>query len=167
MAQVDYFLKLDGIPGESVDDKHRGEIDIMSFSFGVSTVVAGGGAGRGSGKSSFQDIHLSAPFNLSSPKLLLACSNGQHIKTGILTCRKANTDNPVEFLTIKLTDILVSGYSTGSNPLDSGFSSLQTDNDYPTDQFTLNFARIAVTYTPQSPTNPGLTSGGDDIVANG
>ena len=34
MAQVDYFLKLDGIPGESVDSKHKDEIDIMSFSFG-------------------------------------------------------------------------------------------------------------------------------------
>ncbi len=47
MAQVDYFLKFDGIKGESADAKHKDEIDVESWSFGETNTVGGGGAGGG------------------------------------------------------------------------------------------------------------------------
>ena len=56
----DAFLKLDGIPGDSTDATHKGEIDVMSFSWGESQPIAthGAGGGGGAGKVSFQDLHI-------------------------------------------------------------------------------------------------------------
>ena len=161
---VDMFLKLDGISGESQDATHKGEIEIQSFSFGATQVGnRGNGAGGGAGKVSFQDIHFTAPVNVSSPALLKACASGQHIKEATITHRKAGGTQH-EFLKITLSDILVSSYSNGSRPLDSGeagFSTLaEGDSDLPTDQITINFAKIQMVYTPQNADgSPGLTTG--------
>src|SRR5712691_1971915 len=100
MAAVDYFLKIDGIEGESQDSKHKGEIDLESFSWGETqsgTHAAGGGGGAG--KVSMQDFHFVMRVNKASPKLLQACAGGQHIPKAILTCRKAGKDQQ-EFLKI-------------------------------------------------------------------
>src|SRR5688500_17748659 len=90
MAEVDYFLKINGSPGESVDAKHKGEIDVLGFSWGVSqTGTMGYGGGGGAGKASFQDFHFTMPTSKASPKVMLACATGQHIDEAILYCRKA------------------------------------------------------------------------------
>ncbi len=109
MALVDYFLKLDGIKGESLDSKHKDEIEIDSFSWGVSQTAAGGGGGGGGGRAVFHDFHFMTSVNKSSPLLFQKCASGQHLKQAVLTARKAG-DKPVEFLHIKLTDVLVSSY---------------------------------------------------------
>src|SRR5450759_933279 len=87
---VDYFLKIDGIKGESHDSKHKDEIDLVSWSWGeTQTGSHAAGGGGGSGKVSMQDFHFVMHANLASPKLLLACANGEHIKEASLVCRKA------------------------------------------------------------------------------
>ena len=93
MAAVDYFLKIDGIQGESEDAKHPKEIQVLSFSFGASqagTFAFGGGGG--SGKVQMQDFHFMMNVNKASPKLLLACANGQHIPRRSSSARKAGKD---------------------------------------------------------------------------
>jgi len=78
MAASDYFLKLDKIEGESQDAKHKNEIQVESFSWGVSqqgSFDAGGGGG--SGRASFQDFHFVMKVNKASPKLMLACASFQ------------------------------------------------------------------------------------------
>ena len=72
MAIADYFLKnLDGIDGESTDDKHKNEIEVDSFSWGVTQSGTAGrtGTGRGAGKASIQDLHFTSKVNKASPKL--------------------------------------------------------------------------------------------------
>ena len=141
MAAVDYFLKIDSIPGESTDSKHKNEIDIESFSFGASnsgTHAYGGGGGAG--KVAMQDFSFTMKVNKASPKLFLACANGQHIKEGLLTCRKAGKEGQ-EYLKIKFTDLLVSSYQTGGS----------AGNEVPLDSISLNFAKIEVSYAPQKP----------------
>jgi type VI secretion system secreted protein Hcp len=140
MAAVDYFLKIDGIAGESTDSKHKGEIDIESWSWGASNTgsMAQGGGG-GAGKVAMQDFHFVMRENKSSPLLMLACATGQHIKTAQLTCRKAGTEQQ-EFLTIKFSDLLVSSYQTGGSA---------HGDIVPTDQIALNFAKIEYEYKPQ------------------
>jgi type VI secretion system secreted protein Hcp len=139
MAAVDYFLKLDGIKGESADAKHKDEIDIESFSWGVTQTGAHAtGGGGGAGKASFQDFHFVMKFNVASPSLMKSCANGQHIKLGTLSCRKAGKDQQ-EFLTIKMTDVIVSSYQTGGSE----------GSDVPFDQVSLNFAKIEVDYKRQ------------------
>jgi type VI secretion system secreted protein Hcp len=156
MAAVDYFLKLDGIPGESFDSKHKDEIDLQSWSWGESqtgTFAAGGGGGAG--KVSMQDFHFTMHINKASPKLFLACANGEHIKTAVCTARKAGKEQ-MEYMVIKFTDLMVTSYQTGG----SGSS-----NVLPVDQISLNFAKIELEYKVQNPdgTPGGSTKAGYDV----
>jgi type VI secretion system secreted protein Hcp len=137
---VDYFLKLEGIEGESADAKHKGEIDVESWSIGASqggTMAYGGGGGAG--KVQMQDFNFTMKVNKASPKLFLACATGDHIKKGTLTCRKAGKEQQ-EFLKITMSDILVSSFQQGG----------QGSSDViPMESISLNFAKIEYEYKEQ------------------
>lgn len=138
---VDMFLKLDGIPGESQDSKHKEEIEIESFSWGLSnsgSTHVGGGAGAG--KAEFQDLHFVSRISKASPKLFLACASGQHVQEATITFRKAGAQQ-VEFLVYKLSDVLVSSYQEGGSSGDI----------LPMDAFSLNFSKIEISYKEQKP----------------
>ena|SRR5688572_10437672 len=138
---VDYFLKIDGVDGESTDGKHGGEIDVESWSWGAhqsGTSAAGGGGGAG--KVSMQDFHFVMRANKASPKLMLSCATGDHIKSAILTCRKAGGDQQ-EYMKITMSDLLVSSYQSGGSSGDV----------IPLDQVSLNFSKIEFEYKPQKP----------------
>ena len=159
MAAVDYFIKIDGIEGESTDHKHKGEIDVLSFSLGA---TQGGtssfGGGGGSGKVSFQDFHMVVKTSKASPKLFLHCATGAHIKTATLVCRKAGKDQQ-EYLTIKLSDCLVSSYASGGTG---------GQDVIPTEQVSLNFAKVEMEYKPQNADGSlaGAVKSGYDVKAN-
>lgn len=159
MAAVDYFLKLSGIEGESQDSKNKGQIDVESWSWGeTQTGSHVGGGGGGAGKVQMQDFHFVMKMNKATPKLMQACAVGEHIKEGILTCRKAGGKQS-EFLTVKMTDLLVSSYQTGG----SGHSDI-----VPTDQISLNYSKIEFEYKEQKPdgTMGGAVKAGYDLKAN-
>ena len=136
---VDYFLKIDTIDGESQDAKHKGEIDIESWSWGaVNSGSHAYGGGGGAGKVDMHDFSFTMRVNKSSPKLLLACASGQHIAKAMLTCRKAGKDQQ-EYLKIKFSDLLVSSFQTGGSSGDV----------VPVDQIALNFSKIEYEYAEQ------------------
>jgi type VI secretion system secreted protein Hcp len=138
----DYLLEIDGIKGESKDDKHAGTIEISSFSWGATnTGTSASGTGGGAGKVSFQDLHFTTSVNKASPLLMLACASGQHIKKAVLFVRKQGGDQQ-EFYTITLEDVLVSSYQSGGS---------EGSHAIPTDQFSLNFTSIKFEYKPQKP----------------
>lgn len=140
MAAVDYFLKIEGIDGESGDSKHKGDIQLESFSWGETNHGShSAGGGGGAGKVSMQDFHFVMTVNKSSPKLFLACATGEHIKKAVLICRKAGKEQQ-EFLKVTMSDVLVSSYQTGG----SGHSDV-----VPTDQVSINFAKIEWEYKEQ------------------
>src|SRR5881227_2642940 len=102
MAAVDMFLKIDEIPGESVDSIHKGEIEISSFSWGMSNSGAiSSGGGGGAGKASFQDLHFESSVSKATPLLAKFCATGEHIKKATLTVRKAG-ERPVEYIKMTL-----------------------------------------------------------------
>jgi len=137
---VDYFLKLATIQGESKDSKHANEIDVLSWSWGeTQTGTHAGGGGGGAGKVSMQDFHFVMKTNKASPKLLLACANGEHIGEGTLVCRKAGTEQQ-EFMKIKFTDLLVSSFQTGGS---------SSGDEIPLDQISLNYSKIEYSYCEQ------------------
>ena len=139
MATSDYFLKLDGIDGESIDDKHKGEIEVASFSWGASNPARPGfGAGGGSGKVTLQDFHFVKATDSSSPTLFKSCATGVHIKKATLTVRKTGSER-LEYLKINLQDIIVSSFEQ------------KADGDVPLDSFSLSFADITFTQTRQNP----------------
>ena len=134
---VDYFLKIDGIEGESEDEKHGGQIDVESWSWGATqagTMAAGGGGGAG--KVNMQDFHFTMKVNKASPKLMLSCAQGKHIPSVTFVARKAG-EKQQEFMTYKLSDVLISSYQTGAA------------GEIPTDQVSLNFAKIEFEYQTQ------------------
>jgi type VI secretion system secreted protein Hcp len=155
MAAVDYFLKIDGIPGEAADHKHKDEINVLSFSFGASqagTMAFGGGGGAG--KVSMQDFHFMMNVNKASPKMFLACATGEHIKSALLTARKAGKEQQ-EYLKVKFTDLLVSSYQTNGDG---------NANHLPVDSISLNFSKIEWDYKVQNEKGqlvPGAVAGYD------
>ena len=159
MAVADYFLKVDGIEGESQDAKHKSEIDVVSFSWGeAQTGTMSQGGGGGAGKVQMQDFHFVMKVNKASPKLLLACAGGDHIKQAVLTCRKAGKDQQ-EFYKITMKDLLVSSYQTGGST---------SSDSIPVDQISLNYSSINFDYKEQKVdgTLGGAVSAGWDLKAN-
>jgi type VI secretion system secreted protein Hcp len=135
---VDYFLQITGVEGESTDDKHKGWIDVDSWSWGeTNSGSAHGGGGTGAGRVTINDFFFTTHVSKASPKLFLACASGQHLKEAKLVGRKAGKDQQ-EFLTWTFSDVLVSGYQTGG-----------TEADVPRDQVSLNFAKLRVDYKAQ------------------
>ena len=135
----DIFAKIGDIKGESLDDKHKDEIDVMSFSWGLSqTGTMAFGGGGGAGKAQFNDFNFSSNMSKASPKLFLACATGEHIKEATLSGRRAGGDNKVDYLVIKLTDVLISSYQTGGS-----------NGGNPQDQVSMAYAKIEFAYTSQ------------------
>lgn len=139
---TDYFLKLEGVDGESTDDKHKGEIDLEQFSFGERQQGTGGsGGGGGAGKVAMNDFRFVSRTCKASPKLFLCCACGDHLKKAVLTCRKAGKDQQ-EYLVITMEDCLISSYDIGAA---GGVDAV------PGDSFTINFAKISWEYKEQKP----------------
>jgi type VI secretion system secreted protein Hcp len=156
---VDIFIKIDGIEGESQDDKHKNEIDVQSFSFGLSQSGSFGSQGGGGvGKANFQDVHFTKHADKSSPKLFLASASGEHIKKAEVTFRKAGKDQQ-EYLKITVSDILVSSYQVSDS---HGGTTL------PSESVSLNFAKIEFDYKEQKAdgTLGGSVKAGWDVKAN-
>lgn len=140
MAAVDYFLKIDGVEGESTDDKHKAEMDIESWSWGEQqSGTQGFGGGGGAGKVQRQDFNFVKKVDKASPNLFLGCALGTHYKSAILTTRKAGGGQQ-EYFKITMSDVLVSSYQTGG----SAHSDV-----VPMDQVSLNFAKLEMEYKIQ------------------
>lgn len=159
MAAADYFLKIEGLKGESADDKHKGEIDVTSYSLGVTNSGSHGtGGGGGVGKASFQDLHITAEVSAASPELFKACASGKHFPKAVLVIRKAGGEQQ-EYLIYTLTDVGVSSYQEGAHA---------SGDPKPTDQFSLNYAKIEMEYKPQKPDGSlgSAVKTGYDVKAN-
>jgi type VI secretion system secreted protein Hcp len=118
MAQVDYFLKLEGIKGESQDDKHKDEIDVLSFSWGVSqTGTMAFGGGGGAGKAQFNDFKFTMRVSRASPTLFLDCASGLHIKEAVVVGEtSSNVDRGAsQFFKYTFSDVIISSYQDGGS----------------------------------------------------
>jgi type VI secretion system secreted protein Hcp len=181
----DAFLKLTDIKGESQDAKHKGEIDILSFSFGANqTGSSAHGGGGGTGKVALQDFHFVHALDQSSPVLFQKCATGEHLKEALITVRKAGGEQ-LEYLKIKLTDVLISSvqqsgqsnHTAAPRDLATGQASgkafvreaATTADNFPTESVSLNFAKIQMDYQPQGPDGKpqgGAIHGGWDVKTN-
>ena len=159
MAQVDYFLKIDGVEGESTDDKHKNEIQLESWSFGgINSSSFSSGGGGGAGKVAMQDFHFVKKTDKASAKLLVACCTGEHLKSATLVCRKAGKDQQ-EFLTIVLSPALITNFQAGG---------AAGSDIIPTEQIGLAYGKIEYKYKPQDAKGAlgGEIVGGWDVTTN-
>lgn len=155
---VDMIMKIEKIDGESKVKGHEDEIDVLSWSWGMSQ--AGSfhtGAGGGAGKVNVQDLSFTKWVDKASHALMLHCCNGAHIDKITLVVRKAGKD-PLEFLKIDMTKCMITSVSTGG----SGGEDQLTEN------VTINFALVDVEYQLQKDDGTGEAGGdfGWDIEAN-
>ncbi|MDE3178872.1 MAG: type VI secretion system tube protein Hcp [Acidobacteriota bacterium] len=136
---VDYFLKIEGIKGESQADKHKDEIDLLSWSWGESNAGSQAfGGGGGAGKVSMSDFNFTMRVSKASPKLLLACATGEHINQADLTCRKAGKQQH-EYLKVKFNEVFISSFQTGGSQ----------GEEIPVDSIAFNFGKIEYEYYEQ------------------
>jgi len=137
---VSIFARIGTIKGESQDALHEDEIEVFSWTWGVSqsgTMTHGGGGGRS--KASFQDLTFTHRVDKASPLLMLACATGEHIKEATITVRKAG-EGQQEYLVVTLTDVLVTSVSSSGGDGDSTMESVA-----------LGFAKVDLEYRPQKP----------------
>lgn len=138
----DIFLKLSGIKGESADDRHKDEIEVLALGWSVSnpgTMAHGGGAG--SGKATFSDFQITKRVDKASPILLKLCATQGHLEEGTLAVRKAGR-NPQDYLIIRMKDVIITSVSLSGT---SGESSNLTE------AVTLQLAKVELEYKPQRP----------------
>ena len=156
------YLKLDGIPGECTDDKHKDWIEVISYQMGLaqpsstSHSTAGGSA---AGKVNFQDMTFTHLIDKASAKLFENCAKGTHITEGTLELCRAGGDK-FKYLEIKLQNLLISSVSSSANP--------SAGIEFPTETFAINFGKMKVTYFKQSDkgSGAGQVSFGWDLTGN-
>jgi type VI secretion system secreted protein Hcp len=133
----DIFAKLGDIKGESLDSKHKDEIEVLSYSWGVTNAGSmAHGSGGGEGKATFHDLSFVHKIDKASPVLMQACATGVHIKEATITHRKAGKEQH-EYMIVKLNDVIVTGVTHGGS------------GDGHSENVSLSFAKVAVEYKPQ------------------
>ena len=133
----DCFLKIDGIPGESTDDKHKEWIEVLSYSSGVSQMAAGDrstGGAASAGRCSHQDFSIVKELDKTSPTLDLQCCNGTHIKkVAVELCRA--TGDKTKYMEYIMEDVIISSVSIGGG-----------GGGLPTESVTFNYGKITWNY---------------------
>ena len=150
---VDMFLKLEGVPGESRDQKLSDHIEILSFSWGATQQGAyGTGTGGGAGKAHIQEIAFTHFMDKASSVLWQMCVSGKHIGKGEFIARRAGADGKQQnYMNLKLDDIIVTSVQLAGS---------HGGDDRMHESFTLNFRRFEKVYTTQDnkgvaqPSNP-------------
>lgn len=131
----DAFLKIEGIDGESSNVKHKGEIEVLSFSWNLKQSISSVGGGGGAGKTEVSDFNIVKHIDKASPQLMVAVCSGEHFRDALFTVEEPRgaRGGGAAFLKIKLSDVLISSFQTGGG-----------GSDQPMDQVSLNFAKIDV-----------------------
>jgi type VI secretion system secreted protein Hcp len=142
------FARIGTIKGESHDARHKDEIDVLSWSWGVSqSATVGHGGGGGAGKATFRDLTFTHHVDKASPLLMKACATGQHVRDATITVRRAG-QGQLEYLVVTMTDVLVTSVSTN----------VSAEGDLTIEDVALAFAKVDLEYKPQKP-NGSLDTG--------
>ena len=145
----DAFLKLSNVDSESTDDRHQKWIEVLSFSWGLSQPATAVATARQAGaigttpaveRASFTDFTIVKTLDKSSPILMLACANGEHLPSVTIQCQRAEGGKQ-QYLEIKMTDVLISGVKPGGTS--------QGSEVRPLEEISFSFSKCEMTYIPQ------------------
>src|SRR5262245_10474323 len=137
---ADMFIKLEGVEGESQDGTHPKEIDVLAWSWGLSqsgSFQAGGGGGAG--KVNVQDLSFTKYVDKSTPVLMKMCCQGDQVASALLTVRKAGGKEPLEYIKVKMENVIITSVAAGGS----------NGDDRLTENITLNFQKVGYEYQPQ------------------
>lgn len=176
---VDAFLKIDGIDGESTDDKHKGWIEVNSFSWGAtqpSSATASSAGGGTTERVTLEDLTITKHIDKASPKIHEAVSSGKHYATVTLQLCRAGGDK-VQYYEVKMEQVIISeavaqGVSMGvsNNKTTAPPKTEKGSPDFlPVESVSFNYGKIKWTYTQQKRADGsagGNVTGGWDATAN-
>ncbi|MGH9901236.1 MAG: Hcp family type VI secretion system effector [Pyrinomonadaceae bacterium] len=159
---TDMFLKVDGIDGESTDDKHKKEIEVLSYSWGISQQKSASASSHGSlssQRADFADFSVVKALDIASAKLALACADGTHLKNIRLEiCRAGGDKQP--FMEYKFTDVIITSFRPGG----SGHG-----ESIPLEEVSFAYGKAEWAYTQtkvEGGKGAGKVPGGWDLKAN-
>jgi len=138
---ADNFLKIEGVKGESTDDKHKDWIEVLSYNWGVSQLASATKSSAGGGtvqRADFQDLSIVKIVDSATPLLFLSCAKGDHIDSVTLELCRAGGDK-LKYMEYKLFNVIVSSVSIGGG-----------GGSEPTESVTFNYGKITVNYTKQA-----------------
>jgi type VI secretion system secreted protein Hcp len=132
------YLKIDGIDGESRDRNHKGEIDVLAFSWGIKQAVSQTGGGGGAGKAQISDFQIVKSLDIASPQLFAAVCTGQHFDGAVFTIEnEGRTGRAQGFYKLTFMEVLISSVSPSGG------------NGEPTEQVSLNFQKAEIEFEDQ------------------
>lgn len=137
----DLFIKIGDIKGESQDDKHKDEIEVLSWNWGLhqpGSMATGGGGGMG--KVNFSDLSFTHFVDKATPNLMKVCATGEHIKEAKITIRKSGK-TPQEFLLITMNDVFITEVVPSGQSGEGGM----------VENVSLQFSKVDLEYKPQKP----------------
>ncbi|MEO8595149.1 MAG: type VI secretion system tube protein Hcp [Candidatus Solibacter sp.] len=159
----DAFVKIEtpNVAGESTDSKHKGEIEIYSFSLGASnpTTIGSATGGAGAGKVSLSSFNFMKKTDKVSPVLFQASASGTHYAKVTVTLRKAG-EKPVEYLKYTFSTVFVESIQ---------WSGSTGGDDAPTESVSMAYGKMEIDYQPQGPDGKalgGAIHGGWDAIKN-
>ena len=150
MALRDMFLKIDGakqgpIKGETADPRHAGEIDVVSWSWGMDS--PSDAFGNAVARTALDQLHIVKQVDSATTALMSALRNNELIKKAVLTVRKAGGADALEYFTITIEKgRLTHHHVAGSESADSSLL---------TEELALSFQKVSVEYVPQGKTGGG------------
>ncbi|ODC03127.1 fimbrial protein [Terasakiispira papahanaumokuakeensis] len=170
----DSYLKVDGIPGESLDDKHKDWIEVLSFDFGASqstSATASSAGGASAERVNLSEFRIRKNVDKASAKLFEACCKGQHIKEVVLHVNRAGGDK-LRYMEVKMEEVIVSSTKMEGTSTVASYEDVvnaEDAHDLPNETIKFNFARIKITYTQQKRSDGqggGNVAGGWDRSRN-
>jgi type VI secretion system secreted protein Hcp len=158
----DAFIQLEGIKGESTDDKHKDWIEIQNYGFGASQSLSNTASSVGnlsSARVNIQNFTFTHNLDLASVKLFEYCCTGQHVPKVTVTLNRSGGDK-IKYMEYKMSDVLISSVSRGGDT--------QSSEDVPIECVTLAFGKLEMTYTKVGIDGKaaGNASAGWDLKAN-
>jgi type VI secretion system secreted protein Hcp len=140
-ATEECFLRVDGVQGDSADARHRGEIELVSWSLAMATPVAASATGSGvtGGRPDFQPLRVVHRLDRAVPVLFQAAAASRHVPSAVLSCRRPGRE-AADYLKVTLQDVLISGMRLGDSA-----------DAPPSAEVTLTYGKIAIEYRPPMP----------------
>jgi len=149
----DAFIKIDGIPGESTDDKHKDWMEISTFSWGASQPASGTASSAGGAtaeRANFNNFEVTKTIDKATPKLSVNCADGTHIKEITIELCRAGGDK-MKYMEYKLSNCIISSITNGGG-----------SEGEPSEHVSFNYGKIQWTYTQQKRSDG---SGGGNVAA--
>jgi type VI secretion system Hcp family effector len=154
------YCKIEGIKGESTDSDHKDEIEVLSYSHGVSQPTSATASTSGGGptaRCNHTDLTIVKTMDLATPLLNQHACQGKIIPSVVLTLRRMDGDQSVPYMTYKLSDVVVSSVSVGGG-----------GDELPVETVTFNYSKIEWEYTKQKVAGGtgGKTAGSWNLATN-